>query len=450
MTNTAITTRSINVRFQGASRDVNLPTPVTLASLQAAIASTFEVDLPARSGPDDDEPKDSDLLFTYKGPEGDNIVFDKDSELSLALRLCPSSLKISAAGKEKPTDKPDPELKLYQTAARNLRECHGVPSMTPARLTKTLVFLKLGPRRLVKQGLAPEALLARATAETKNGLPLGDGDDVDEDNNDDLIESVAASVEPMMNVDDKKEWKDGFAPEESSAATPAETSACFGINNDNNAVHADDTSKNDDAAPAAAAAAATPSAKKDVLHEAFVAGGIQLRPREVRPLLVALGVRPGRLVRFGYVDGRCLLSAKLGAEKRANNRNGHQCMARGGAAAAGAPGAGGKRGPRGGLTMTVHHLLHPRPVVPVNGSAARGRGGRGGGGRPSGRPDANHPSARRGAHPHPHPNPRAHGCGNGKGGAGVRNAPPPEMVKTGHCGGGCGGGRQLQHGCESG
>ncbi|CAM9172278.1 unnamed protein product [Pylaiella littoralis] len=215
MTNTTTTTRSINVKFQGASRDVVLPNSVTLAGLQAAIASTFKVDLPARSGADD-EPKHSDLSFTYKDPEGDDIVFDKDSELKLALRLSPSSLKISAACKTKPTDKPDPELELYQIAARNLREYHGVPSMTPAKLTKTLVFLKLKPRRLVKQGLAPDALLARADAETKNKLPLGD-----DDNNEDLVESVAADVE-MMNVDedDKKEWNDGFVSVE-SAATPA-------------------------------------------------------------------------------------------------------------------------------------------------------------------------------------------------------------------------------------
>ena len=47
--------------------------------------------------------------------------------------------------------KPD-EGKIYRRAARNLREYHGVPSMTPPKLIQTLAFLKLHPRRLVKLG----------------------------------------------------------------------------------------------------------------------------------------------------------------------------------------------------------------------------------------------------------------------------------------------------------
>ncbi|CAM9531885.1 unnamed protein product, partial [Hapterophycus canaliculatus] len=123
---------------------------------------------PARSGAEGGSTK-SDLSFTYKDPDGDNIVFDKDSELHLALRLCPESLEIIAACEDdhkdtKPSAKVDPEGKLNKIAARNLREYHGVPSMTPAKLTKTLALLKLCPRRLVKQGLAPKVLLARMKA----------------------------------------------------------------------------------------------------------------------------------------------------------------------------------------------------------------------------------------------------------------------------------------------
>ena len=95
--NTSTTTIKIN--FQGASRDVNVPAPVSLASLQAAIAAAFDVELPVRS-PAGEAAEDTDLSFTYKDPDGDDIVFDKDSELKLAVRLCPSSLEISAAGKE--------------------------------------------------------------------------------------------------------------------------------------------------------------------------------------------------------------------------------------------------------------------------------------------------------------------------------------------------------------
>ena len=92
--------RSIKINFQGESRDVTLKTrpPPTLAGLQAAVSSIFSADLPPRSrgGAADDE----DLRFTYKDSEGDDdIVFDTDAELSLALRLSPESLEISAARK---------------------------------------------------------------------------------------------------------------------------------------------------------------------------------------------------------------------------------------------------------------------------------------------------------------------------------------------------------------
>ena len=91
--------RSIKINFQGESRDVTLNTrpPPTLAGLQAAVSSIFSADLPPRSrgGAADDE----DLRFTYKDSEGDDIVFDTDAELSLALRLSPESLEISAARK---------------------------------------------------------------------------------------------------------------------------------------------------------------------------------------------------------------------------------------------------------------------------------------------------------------------------------------------------------------
>ena len=90
--------RSIKINFQGESRDVTLNTkpPPTLAGLQAAVSSTFSANLPPRSR---GGAADEDLHFTYKDSEGDDIVFDKDAELSLALRLSPESLEISAARK---------------------------------------------------------------------------------------------------------------------------------------------------------------------------------------------------------------------------------------------------------------------------------------------------------------------------------------------------------------
>ncbi|CAN0369368.1 unnamed protein product, partial [Ectocarpus sp. 8 AP-2014] len=304
-----MTTSSIKINFQGTSRDVNVPAPVTLASLQAAIAAAFDAELPVRS-PAGEATKDTDLSFTYKDPDGDDIVFDKDSELNLAVRLCPGSLEIAAAGKEnKPANKPDPEARLYKIAARNLREYNGVPSMTPPKLIKTLAFLKLSPQRLVKQGLAPKVLLARMKAEAANNakvskVPLGDGK-----NNEDLAESVAAGMELMSVEDDQKEWNDGFVsakPDASAAAAPitAETSS---PDNDN-AVENDD---------------AEPEVKKNLIHKAFIAGGIQLRPREVRPLLVALDVRPCRLAKLGLVDGKDLRAMLQAENKAARKRHGH-------------------------------------------------------------------------------------------------------------------------------
>ncbi|CAN0444174.1 unnamed protein product, partial [Ascophyllum nodosum] len=120
--------RSIKINFQGESRDVTLNTkpPPTLAGLQAAVSSTFSANLPPRSR---GGAADEDLHFTYKDSEGDDIVFDKDAELSLALRLSPESLEISAARKvESKTKSHDPD-RIYEVAARNLREYHGVPSM---------------------------------------------------------------------------------------------------------------------------------------------------------------------------------------------------------------------------------------------------------------------------------------------------------------------------------
>ena len=90
--------RTIKINFEGSSREVSLSTPATLAGLQAAVASAFGVKLAARSRAAG--VADTDLSFTYMDSDGDDIVFDKDSELRLALRLCPSPLEISAASKQ--------------------------------------------------------------------------------------------------------------------------------------------------------------------------------------------------------------------------------------------------------------------------------------------------------------------------------------------------------------
>ena len=90
--------RSVKINFQGESRDVTLHVPPTLAGLQAAVSSIFSADLPPRST-EVRGAADGDLRFICKDFLGDDIVFDKDAELSLALRLSPEPLEISAARK---------------------------------------------------------------------------------------------------------------------------------------------------------------------------------------------------------------------------------------------------------------------------------------------------------------------------------------------------------------
>ncbi|CAM9195838.1 unnamed protein product [Pylaiella littoralis] len=488
--NTSTTaTRSIKITFQGASRDVEVAADqATLAGLQAAIASAFEADLPPRSG-DDEAPKDSDLRFTYKDPDGDSIVFDKDSELSLALRLCPSSLEISAAGKEKPANKHDREHRLYKVAARNLREYNGVPSMTPTKLTKTLAFLKLNPSRLVNQGLAPQVLLAdmkgenaksnENTAAATQQHPLGD-DDCSED----LAESVAAGVEAMrVEDDDKKEWNDGFVsvePAQSAApaaasATAAAAAAPAGTTTSDADADADGTAAttgDDDGTDTDTDADEAAKGKRPVdrpVHKAFVAGGIKLLPREVWPLLVALGVGPRRLVKLGHVNAEHLRAMAV-AHKRVNNKQ--QRMTRGSAGAAWSPwgpcgrmmqrggGAGGGAcGRRGAVAAGAGHRmgkmcggrgkpcgrgmtlrLHPHapaclpppppfhmededgmsfaPAPPAGDGGGRRGGHRGGHGGPRSRPHHGHHAPHHHA-PHPHP----HGFGDGEGGSGFGRGP---------------------------
>ncbi|CAN0311048.1 unnamed protein product, partial [Scytosiphon promiscuus] len=256
---TTSSTHTIKIHFEGDSRDVDLPASATLAGLQAAVASTFSVDLLPRSSVEEAR-QESDLSFTYKDPDGDSIVFDKDSELQLALRLCPESLEIFAARvddkNEGPAHKADPEGRLYKIAARNLREYNGVPSMTPEKLTKTLALLKLSPRRLVQQGLAPKKLLGRMRAvhdEKAKQQPLGD----------ETREDLEDGSEMLAMEDEKKQWTDGFAVVDHPAAA-----VCDG------AMSASSDDEHDDVGDAPGAV------KKNLIHKAFVDGGVQLRARE--------------------------------------------------------------------------------------------------------------------------------------------------------------------------
>ena len=189
------------------------------------------------------------------------------------LSSCPSArvLPLSTSSQTKPHD-PD---RIYKVAARNLREYHGVPSMTPDKLTRTLDLLKLCPRRLTKQGLAPKKLLREMMKDKR--VPLGDKE-VDED----LAETIRADMELMAVKDDTKSSNDNLVEDVANKPSSEEKGG-------EGAAESKDDDEQSNRKP------------KIPIHAALVAA-IKLRPREVRPLLVALGVHPRRFVKLGLID----------------------------------------------------------------------------------------------------------------------------------------------------
>ncbi|CAN0122681.1 unnamed protein product, partial [Ectocarpus fasciculatus] len=151
---------------------------------------------------------------------------------------------------------------LYKAAARNLREYHGVPSLTPGGLEKTMVLLELRPARLVAQGLAPKALLKG------NSTAGADADSTDS--------SSESEVEPEQ------------ANNKVSDDLTSNSSDSGDTENDNIATQ-DSTGFE-------------PGASKHPIQAVFLSAGVKLRPRETRPLLRALGVGPHRLVKLGLVQ----------------------------------------------------------------------------------------------------------------------------------------------------
>lgn len=75
---------TLNVSLQGISRNVQLAGLVTIADLQAAVASTFQVD-------------EGTLRFTYHDREGNDIALAMDLELALAPSLCKGALDIKVS-----------------------------------------------------------------------------------------------------------------------------------------------------------------------------------------------------------------------------------------------------------------------------------------------------------------------------------------------------------------
>eukprot|EP00903_Cladosiphon_okamuranus_P008734 g8366.t1 len=151
---------------------------------------------------------------------------------------------------------------LYQSAARNLREYHGVASMKAGNLEKTMALLQLRLGRLVAQGLASRKLLKAKTA-----MP------------DPTLDSSSSSSSSSSSNSETEEEEEDVSDSNTSTSTSSDD------RNANESRH--DLEIEDHKCP---------------IHAALAAAGIKLRPHETRPLLLALGVRPHRLVKLGLVD----------------------------------------------------------------------------------------------------------------------------------------------------
>ena len=177
----------------------------------------------------------------------------------IPLPLYLRSLFQEASNTSQEADNPD---RIYNVATRNLRQNHGVLHMTPVKLMKTLTLLKLGPRHLVVQGLAPRKLLAPAMKNQRLS-PGGKGA-----NDEDLADGACTEVVEMTLEDEEKENNSAETAEEKSPTS-------------------------------------SPSSKMPI-RDALLAADIRLPPGEIKPLLSALGVPPRRLVKLGLVDAKDL------------------------------------------------------------------------------------------------------------------------------------------------
>ncbi|CAM9666891.1 unnamed protein product, partial [Scytosiphon promiscuus] len=175
----------------------------------------------------------------------------------------------------------DQRPELHKAGARTLREFHGVPSMTPVNLEKTMALFQVGPGRLVMQGLVP-ALLG---GQHPHG-PLSRMEDSGMASSSDDSDSINSSV--GSEADETGDQND--ASNSSSSSSSSDDDYDGGVQRGNH-----DGGKR----------------PHRPIHAAFVGAGIKLRPREIRPLLCALGVGPQHLVKLGLVDRRMLLGARL-------------------------------------------------------------------------------------------------------------------------------------------
>eukprot|EP00904_Undaria_pinnatifida_P003591 jgi/Undpi1/13232/HiC_scaffold_8.g02894.m1 len=171
---------------------------------------------------------------------------------------------------------------LYKLAARNLREYHGVSSMTALKLEETVTLLGLRPRRLVARGLAPRRLLKDSFS------PLVLTGDSSDEGQQELCEAETslltdASGDKVITNNNSSSSKDA---EENGEEDSSSTHVDDGDSIDNINLHIDD---NEVEGAKGVVQGSKAGKKKRPIHAALVAGGVDLLPRETRPLLRALG-----------------------------------------------------------------------------------------------------------------------------------------------------------------
>eukprot|EP00752_Nemacystus_decipiens_P006423 g5786.t1 len=204
--------------------------------------------------------------------KNNNDTMNKNSSSSSSSSS--SSMTETAVTKKCQGKTRQPGLQLYKSAARNLREYQGVPSITAESLEKTMALLQLRPARLVAQGLASRKLLKAEDAMPDSSLDS----------------SSDSSTNSDVEMDEK--------------AITSDTSDSGGTISSS----IDNSSSDDDSNESQYDLEA--GDRKRPVHMALAAAGIKLRPRETRPLLLALGVRPHRLVKLGLVDREDLLRSR--------------------------------------------------------------------------------------------------------------------------------------------
>ncbi|CAM9674892.1 unnamed protein product [Laminaria digitata] len=296
-----------------------------------------------------------------------------------------STILIAEAVLKTPPQKQPGTSALYKLAARNLREYHGVPSMTALKLEKTVALLGLAPRRIVVQGLAPRRLLTCG----KGGLsPLILAGEISDESKEELreVETGAVRDDNLIDIDNNNSSSSEDLEEEEEKLGQEDllfsddSNSTYDDNGDgiDNIVH----DPKGDAEGLKADGNGNDKTRRPI-HAALVAGGINLRPRETRPLLLALGVSPHRLVKLGLVKreaARTMPGRRGGGPGQHVRADGLRKAGMGGRKAGMEGRKAGTGGPRGPVHRGPRHQggrLQGPPHGPGRHSMPTGRHGRG-------------------------------------------------------------------------